>query len=336
MNRRLALVNLAVGAVFLAGFAGASLRPPAPEQEEVGWRVVEEATAPAPAREELEVLRREVSEIREALPAARSKQLAALPIPAEAILCGQRVALDRPEIRERLAYELVLAVGRPLMPMLWARRAPGVLPEVERKLAEAGLPADLKYLAMVESDLRETVRSPAGALGLWQFMPATARRYDLQVDRFIDERMDPDVSTDAAIRYLRDLHEQFGDWFLALAAYNAGETRVQTAIDEQGAIGYFDMYLPAETRRYVYRILAAKILDQAPEAYGLERMEPLHVPRYKIVEVEVRPARADLRTLAEQAGAGYAALRLANPKLLSPWLPRGTHRLRVPDTGESS
>ncbi len=278
----------------------------------------------------MEALRRELREVRRMLPGARARTLASLPVPREAELCGQPVPLDRPEVREALAYELLLTVGRPLMPMLWTRRAPAVLPVLERKLRAAGLPRDLVYLAMVESDLRPTVRSPAGAVGTWQLMRATARRYGLRVDRYLDERMDLERSTDAALAYLRDLHDEFGDWFLALAAYNAGERKVRDALADQGPHDYFSLYLPWETRRYVPRILAAKLVVEHPEDYGIIPMTPLHVPRYRVVEIRVRGKRADLRKLAREHRLDYAALRLANPQFRGHWLPRGTHRLRVP------
>jgi hypothetical protein len=325
---RFAVINISLAAVFLAALAGVGLRRPVATA--TGWRIVDPGTASAASADEISQLRRQLAEIREELPLASARALASIRVPDEATLCGQRIDLSRPELREALVYELVLAVGRPLMPMLWSRRAPEVLPLIEASLEEAGLPDDLKYVAMVESDLRLNVRSPAGAEGLWQFMRDTARRYGLRVDRYLDERRDPERSTEAAIAHLTDLHEEFGDWFLAMAAYNAGERRVSEALAEQGDIGYFDMYLPYETRRYVYRVLAAKLVYEDPGAYGLSPMVPLHVPSYAIVEVQVRGARADLRELAKEHGFGYAALRLANPKLGGAWLPRGTHRLRVP------
>ncbi|RMG45083.1 MAG: lytic transglycosylase domain-containing protein [Acidobacteria bacterium] len=317
---------LLVLVVFLAALAGTQLAPP--DLGSVDWKEIGAPAGVTP--EEVASLREELLGLREAIPANTPQALASLEPPARVDLCGQPLPLDRPEVRERLAYELLLTVGKPLMPMLWTRRAPAVLPEIEARLREAGLPDDLKYVAVAESDLRITVRSPAGAVGPWQLMKATARRYGLRVDRYVDERMDIERATDAAAAYFADLYEEFGDWFLALAAYNAGENAVRSAIEEQGRRDYFELYLPEETRRYVHRVVAAKLVFEQPERYGLARMTPLHVPRYRIVEVQVRPARADLRKLAAEHGLEYGALRRANPKLLGPWLPRGTHRLRVP------
>ncbi len=260
--------------------------------------------------------------------------LANLPIPEKATLCGQPVPLDRPEIREALAYELVLTVGRPTMPLLWFRRAPSVLPIIEPQLRAAGVPDDLKYVAMIESDLRWTTRSPAGALGLWQFISGTATRYGLRVDKVVDERLDPDRATEAAIRYLKDLKAEFGDWFLAMAAYNSGENRVRGAIRENGAPApYFDLFLPYETRRYVFRALAAKLVYENPEAYGLVPMSPLFVPEFAREVLEEKAGTLSLREEATRLGVGYAALRTANPHLKLADLPKGRYMVRVPRTG---
>jgi len=312
--------------VFIAALAGAQLAPP--DIGRVDWKDLGTSAVATPA--DLEALRRQVSVLRDALPANTPQALAELEPPAALELCGRPLPLARDDVRERIAYELLLTVGKPLMPMLWTRRAPSVLPVIEARLAAAGLPKDLEYVAMTESDLRLTVRSPAGAVGPWQLMKGTARRYGLRVDRYLDERMDLERATDAAIAYFRDLYDEFGDWLLVLAAYNAGETTVRKAIEEQGRRGFFDLYLPAETQRYVPRVAAAKLVFEDPERYGLARMAPLHVPRYRIVEVQVRPVRADLRRLAAEHGLEYGAIRRANPQLLGPWLPRGKHRLRVP------
>lgn len=277
-----------------------------------------------------------VAALEAALTLAPARTLAALPVPTSATLCGQPVPLDRPEVRENLAYELVLTIGRPLMPLLWMRRAPGVLPMIESKLREKGYPDDLKYLAMIESDLRWTNRSPAGAVGLWQFMQATGGRYGLRVDRFLDERMDPEKSTDAALRHLGDLHKTLGDWFLALSAYNAGEGTVRHALTDQGRVGYFDMYLPAETRRYIYRLLAAKLVMESPERFGLVTMRPVFVPRFQNVQVEAKGAGADLRTLCRERGWNYLGVRIANPQVLGATLPKGRYTLRIPDPATPS
>ncbi len=331
MAARATIVTLGLGAVFIAAFAASQISRP--QATAVGWTEVASGStirdADGTRAAEVRDLRAQLEEIRSLLPGAGSMALAELTVPQRAELCGQNVPLERPRVREGLAYELILSAGRPLMPMLWMRRAPAVLPMIERKLSAASLPDDLKYLAMIESDLRETARSPAGAAGLWQFVRGTGRRYGLRIDRYLDERLDSLASTDAAIAYLSDLHEEFGDWFLAMAAYNAGENKVRAALDASPSASFFELYLPYETRRYVYRILAAKLITANPTSYGLVRMTAYDQPNYRIVEVEVRRARADLKKLATEHGLDYSALRLANPQIRSSSLPRGRHRLRI-------
>ena len=153
---------------------------------------------------------------------------------------------------------------------MWLKRGARYFPYITRQLKEAGMPEDLKYLAVAESALLRGVRSPAGAVGAWQFMPFTARRYGLRVDRWIDERRNFGKSTVAALAYLRELHDEFGSWTLAMAAYNCGETRVRKTIEEQGRRNYYELHLPRETMRYIFRIISAKIILQNPKKYGYD------------------------------------------------------------------
>lgn len=251
-------------------------------------------------------------------------------LPERLEFCGREIPLDDPEVRDDLRYELTLTLGRPLMPALWMSRAPGYLPAIEERLRDENLPDDLKYVAIIESDLRTWVESPAGALGLWQFMRATAREYGLRVDRYVDERLDAEGSTEAALKYLADLEQQFGDWFLALAAYNAGHNRVEKTLEADSSRDYFEIYLPRETRRYVLRLAAAKLVLTRPDHYGVLTLPEEYVKPSRVIEVSVTQKRVPLRDIAEANGLGYGILRRMNPQLVSEWLPRGKHRLRVP------
>jgi len=147
-------------------------------------------------------------------------------------------------------------------------------PMMRRIFREQGIPPGLIYLAIVESGLNPTARSPKGAVGLWQFMADTARRYGLKVDDEQDDRQHPERSTRAAARYLRDLFAQFGSWHLALAGYNAGEGRVAAAIRLQGSRNFWvlaeNQSLPAETRNYVPQLLAVTMILKNPEKYGFQ------------------------------------------------------------------
>jgi hypothetical protein len=140
-------------------------------------------------------------------------------LPARVLLCGEALPMDRPSVREKLEFEFIMAINHPAQVELWRRRAKRYFPLIEKKLREAGLPDDLKYLAVAESDLRPAVSSPAGAKGLWQFMPATARRFGVPVDKKQDQRGLPEPLLTAGMRYLSALRDRFGSWPLAMAAY---------------------------------------------------------------------------------------------------------------------
>jgi hypothetical protein len=306
------------------------LGPQAEAGDRRGWRgeeaLASDGRSDEDLLEEIRALRAEVARL------GQGARVPEFPLPRSMSFAGMRVPLERPEVRQRLDYELLIALGRPAMPLLWIKRSDRVLPAVRRALGEAGLPEDLLYVAVVESDLRSEVSSPAGAMGLWQFMRATGRRYGLRIDRYVDERRHPGRATEAALRYLQDLHGEFGDWFLAMAAYNSGERRVREAVKEQGELDYFSLYLPHETRRYVYRALAAKLILEDPEAYGLVLPPERRLAASPTREETLRVGRSreDLADLARDLGVPYLAFRELNPQLRGSSLPRGSYRVTLP------
>jgi len=208
----------------------------------------------------------------------------------------------------------------------WLERADTYFPMIEQILAEEGVPDELKYLSLVESALNPRARSWAGAVGMWQFMPGTGRLYDLDINPWVDERMDPEKSTYAAARHLRDLYDTFGDWHLVLAAYNAGTGRVRGAMRRAGYAGrdaqptYWDIYdyLPRETRNYVPMFIATSMVASNPEAFDV----PPHPPgaRYAYDHVPVQ-GMLSLREIAEMAGTQPAVVRALNPELRRATLP---------------
>jgi membrane-bound lytic murein transglycosylase D len=151
-------------------------------------------------------------------------------------------------------------------------RADKYAPMITSKLAERDMPEDLLYLAMIESGFNPNAKSPAKAAGMWQFVAATAQRYGLKVGRHVDERTDPEKSTDAALAYLSDLYDQFGSWYLAAAAYNSGEGRVARAMKKANESDFFEVakFLPKETADYVPKLIAAARIAKQPEKYGFE------------------------------------------------------------------
>ncbi|HEX6037790.1 lytic transglycosylase domain-containing protein [Longimicrobium sp.] len=200
-------------------------------------------------------------------------------------------------------------------------------PLVRDALRRHGVPADLMYLPLIESEFVETAVSHAGAAGMWQFMPGTARLNGLEVSAYVDERKDPVRATDAAVRHLADLYRQFGSWHLSLAAYNAGPVRVENALRRHaaGARGDERLYwsirprLPSETRNYVPLFLAATEIARAPRGFGLQ---PRPAAALAFAEVWV-PGGTPLDVVAREHGVSGAALRQLNPHLVRGMTPPG-------------
>ncbi|HSF03879.1 MAG TPA: lytic transglycosylase domain-containing protein, partial [Solirubrobacterales bacterium] len=222
----------------------------------------------------LEELEREVRALRERVAllerhlAVSLRALHAFELPSTLDFAGESTPLDYWDVRERLEREFILSLGDRAQVVLWLKRSARYFPYIEGELRKRELPDDLKYVAVIESALLPKASSSASALGIWQFIAETGRRYNLVVTPWWDERRDPELSTAAALAYLRDLYGMFRSWPLALAAYNAGEGRVQAALRQQEVSNYYQLALPAETERYVFRVLAAKLILSSPERYG--------------------------------------------------------------------
>ena len=215
---------------------------------------------------------------------------------------------------------------------LWVRRSGHYLGMICDVLRAKGLPEDLAFTAMIESGFNPTAVSRVGAKGLWQFMAPTARLYGLRVDRWVDERLDPEKSTVAAARYLNDLYVRYGTWELAQAAYNAGEVKIDRAIRRTGSTDFWDLsrskYLRRETKDFVPAIQAAMVIGRDPGQYGFDT-SPVAMPDVERVTV---PASTDLRKLAATTGIPLQTLRSLNPVLIRGVTPPGrTWDVRVPN-----
>jgi membrane-bound lytic murein transglycosylase D len=202
---------------------------------------------------------------------------------------------------------------------------------IERILKEEGVPQDLIYLAQAESGFHPYAVSRVGARGIWQFMGSRARGYDLHRDTFVDERQDPEKSTRAAARHLKDLYSQFGDWYLAMAAYNSGPGTIQSAVKRTGYADFWELYrrdvLPKETRNYVPIILAETIMAKNPEQYGLDTITPDQEMAYDTVKITYP---VDLRLVAGCVDASPTELQDLNPSLLRMVTPKGRFELHLP------
>ncbi|MBW2424193.1 MAG: LysM peptidoglycan-binding domain-containing protein [Deltaproteobacteria bacterium] len=237
------------------------------------------------------------------------------------------------EINEYVQREIARFTGRERNFFIESYRRSGrYRPMIVRKLREAGLPEELSWLPLVESGFKDRALSRARALGIWQFISSTGSRYGLARSHWIDERMDPEKSTDAAIQYLTDLHGMFGDWMMALAGYNCGENRVKSLIRRQ-EYGHLDRFwdlfggLPSETARYVPRFLATLAIVQDPAAYGLELPQPNPAVDFETVTVGRHLRLDDLDRALELERNALVGL---NPELRRGTTPGETYTLRVP------
>jgi membrane-bound lytic murein transglycosylase D len=215
---------------------------------------------------------------------------------------------------------------------LWVGRSGRYLAMARDVFRSRGLPEDLVFTAMIESGFKPDAVSRVGAKGMWQFMAGTARRYGLRVDRWVDERLDPEKSTVAAAAYLHDLYEMFGSWSLAQAAYNAGEVKVARAIRQTGSRDFWTLaqsrHLKRETKDFVPQIHAATMIGRDPDRYGFDfdDLEPV------AVETIAVPPSTDLHRLASNAGLSLQTVRTLNPTLVRGVTPPGgSWTLRVPE-----
>ncbi len=252
-------------------------------------------------------------------------------LPEQLYLCGEAVPRNDPAVNEALDREFTLTLWSRAQTTMWLKRGNRYFPELEAKLRARLLPLDLKYVVLVESDLRPGAKSPAGAAGPWQFMGPTALRFQLKLNDTVDERLEFSVATDAALNYLEKLHQLFHNWALALAAYNAGEGRIDKAIAVQGVNSFYYLSLPEETERYVHRVLAAKIVLEDPGRYGYEIPPDQLYPPFTYDEVALTlPQEVTVRRLAEACGSYYKAFKTLNPWIKGASLGAGTYRLKLP------
>jgi len=249
--------------------------------------------------------------------------------------CGEEVPLGEQEVRERLEKELLLSLWNRPQVILWLKRSTRYLPHIEEVLRNEGMPDDLKYVAIAESALRPHAHSRKGAVGFWQFIRYTGQKYGLVINNRIDERRNIFASTRAATRYLRELHEIFGSWALAAAAYNMGEEGLMSEILEQGNNDYFHLYLPLETQRYILRIIAIKLILENPAKYGFYLLEEDYYPPLHFEQVSIECAdETPIRIVAKAAKTTFKAIKELNPEIRGHYLAEGNYNILIPK-GES-
>ncbi len=234
-------------------------------------------------------------------------------------------------VKERFDKEFIVNSNTLYQFYLYIKRYPLYIPYIEKVLKESGIPQDFKYLPIAESALRNDVVSHAGAAGIWQFIPETAKRYGLRVDEFVDERYNFEKSTSAASKYLSDLHAIFWNWTLVAAAYNRWENWLKRELDEQGVKSYYDLYLNEETSRYIFRILAIKYMIEGyfSQKWVLDFViwGTYEIP--KTTEIEVHNSLDNLVLWSQQNGQSFNTVKILNPWILKNALPEWKWTIKI-------
>lgn len=256
-------------------------------------------------------------------------------VPKMMIFAGDTIRFDRADLRERMDRELIAFSYMHTNSNLVIKRANRLFPIIEPILKENGIPDDLKYLMVIESNLDPNALSSAGAAGLWQFMQATGRSYGLEVNANIDERYNIRKSTVAACKYMAEAYEKYGNWMTVAASYNAGQNGISRRLENQHQTNALDLWLVEETSRYMFRLMAVKMLFENPRRFGfsftVEDLYPYIPPKREVV---VTDPVEDLVKFAEDNGVTYAQLKRANLWLRESKLNNSSHRtyiIEIPD-----
>ncbi|HVO95058.1 MAG TPA: transglycosylase SLT domain-containing protein [Terriglobales bacterium] len=292
-----------------------------PERAEIKERTVPAKPAPAPPAQQafgadnrlLDLLERDLDK------AVESKERRRLQFSKEVV--------NNPKVRHFIKYYSTTA-RRSFQELL--ARSGKYLPMISKVLSQEGLPEEFAYLALLESNFIVTTISPSGAVGLWQFVPTTARQYGLRIDEWVDERRDPVKSTRAAAAYLKDLHQYFGRWYVTTAAYNAGQGAIDRAMQSSGAKDFWSLSekarLTDETRNFVPKFVAIALIASEPEKYGLGSI--LYAAPLDYEEVEL-PRPMKLESIAELADSDTSTIQELNPALLRSTTPPAERPFRI-------
>ncbi len=254
-------------------------------------------------------------------------------IPMSVTFAGEKVSFDRLDMAERLDRELTSIIYGQTTTELCFKRANRYFPVLAKILKEQGVPLDFLYLAVTESSMDYNAYSSAKAAGMWQLLAGTGRDYGLEVTDEVDERYDPERSTVAACKYLKAAYKKYGHWPTVAASYNAGMGKITSELSKQRVDNSFDLYLVQETSRYVFRIIAYKLLMETPKRYGYRFSRKNLWQPVDYTTVDVTGSVASWIDWAKDKGITYAQLREANPWIRSTKLTNAsgkTYKVRVP------
>ncbi|NJK82616.1 MAG: lytic transglycosylase domain-containing protein [Saprospiraceae bacterium] len=246
---------------------------------------------------------------------------------------GERIPTEDFDVLQRLDNELTLNIYRHGVTLLNIKKAARFFPVIEQIFKERGIPDDLKYIAVAESDLQNAT-SPAGAKGFWQIMPAVAEEYGLEVNDEVDERFHLEKSTVAAAKLLQNYKNYFGSWSLAVAAYNGGIGRIKNALQEQRGVSFYDLNVNQETSRYLFRVIAIKEIISNPRKFGYYLNEDDLYPVWNdYYMLQVDSNIENLADFARKNGISYRQLKAYNPWLIATRLTnpkRKVYEIKIP------
>ncbi len=256
-------------------------------------------------------------------------------IPAKLEFCGEDVPIENFDVYERLEREFIVNTYWHSLTILTLKRANRWFSVIEPILAKNNIPDDFKYLCVTESTLLN-LTSPKNAVGFWQFIKSAAKEFGLEVNKEIDERYSVEKSTEAACKYLQQAYDKYGNWTLAAASYNMGMNGIDEQLERQKTNNYYNLVLGEETSRYVFRILAAKIMMNNPKVYGFDISEEEMYKPFQTYEITVDSSVASWADFAKSYGLNYKILKLYNPWLRESYLTnrsKKTYVIKLPIEG---
>ena len=257
------------------------------------------------------------------------------PVPDSVSFADEKMPLGNFDTRESLEREIIMTAYRHASTIMIIKRTTRYFPVIEKILKEYNIPDDFKYLTVAESELSNLI-SPAGATGFWQIMPETGKEEGMEINNEVDERYSIEKSTKFACEYFLKSYARYGNWTLAAASYNGGRNGLDEQIDIQHEKNYYDLLLNDETSRYIFRVIAYKLIINDPTAYGFEIDKKELYPVMKYNEVKVDTAVTDFSNFAKKFGTNYKLLKLLNPWLRKPYLTNKSGRsypVKIPAEG---
>jgi hypothetical protein len=257
-------------------------------------------------------------------------------IPASIVFAGETIAISNFDVRESLDRELLVNSYFQSQTIMYLKKSRRYFNLIEPILKKNNIPDDFKYLSLAESGFQEKITSPAGAAGLWQLMKKAAIENGLEVSSEVDERYNMEKSTEAACKYLNNAYRQYGNWISVAASYNAGISGIKRQTELQDSKNYFDLLLNDETARYVYRILALKLILENPEKYGFKVTEEEKYPILTCKEIVLTGSVTNFAIYAHNQGINYKILKYFNPWLRQSYLKnpsRKSYLIKIPEPG---